>query len=150
MDGPAQSRVAGDQELARLADDMKFEAIVPVGRWKGFGGETNFNGEGFEVFAWAAGLSRATTYSSVFATSHIPTVHPLFAAKQAAAIDHIGDGRFTLNLVTGWYSCRRWTCSASRSSITTAATTWPRNGCRSPRGCGPIRSRSIFPAASIR
>ncbi len=82
---------------------MQLEAIVPVGRWKGFGGETNFNGEGFEVFAWAAGLSAATRYSSVFATSHIPTVHPLFAAKQAAAIDHIGHGRFTLNLVTGWY-----------------------------------------------
>jgi FMNH2-dependent dimethyl sulfone monooxygenase len=91
-------------KLARLADEMKFEAIVPVGRWKGFGGETNFNGEGFEVFAWAAGLSSATNYASVFATSHIPTVHPLFAAKQAAAIDHIGHGRFTLNLVTGWYS----------------------------------------------
>ena len=39
----------------------------------------------------------------MFATSHIPTVHPLFAAKQAAAIDHIGGGRFTLNLVTGWF-----------------------------------------------
>jgi FMNH2-dependent dimethyl sulfone monooxygenase len=90
-------------ELARLADAMKFEAIVPVGRWKGFGGATNFNGEGFEVFSWAAGLSALTSYSSVFATSHIPTVHPLFAAKQAAAIDHIGSGRFTLNLVTGWY-----------------------------------------------
>jgi alkanesulfonate monooxygenase SsuD/methylene tetrahydromethanopterin reductase-like flavin-dependent oxidoreductase (luciferase family) len=91
-------------ELARLADAMDFEAIVPVGRWKGFGGETNFNGEGFEVFVWAAGLSAATQYSSVFATSHIPTVHPLFAAKQAAAIDHIGRGRFALNLVTGWYT----------------------------------------------
>ena len=90
-------------QLAHLADEMNFEAIVPVGRWKGFGGETNFNGEGFEVFAWAAGLSASTSYSSVFATSHIPTVHPLFAAKQAAAIDHIGHGRFALNLVTGWY-----------------------------------------------
>lgn len=96
--------MARQLELARLADEMKFEAIVPVGRWKGFGGETNFNGEGFEVFIWAAGLSSATHYSSVFATSHIPTVHPLFAAKQAAAIDHIGNGRFTLNLVTGWYT----------------------------------------------
>jgi FMNH2-dependent dimethyl sulfone monooxygenase len=104
MDGLLKAEWSATLELARLADDMKFEAIVPVGRWKGFGGDTNFNGEGFEVFAWAAGLSSATSYSSVFATSHIPTVHPLFAAKQAAAIDHIGHGRFTLNLVTGWYS----------------------------------------------
>ena len=102
MSGLLKAEWPATKELARLADEMKFEAIVPVRRWKGFGGETNFNGEGFEVFAWAAGLSEATSYSSVFATSHIPTVHPLFAAKQAAAIDHIG-GRFTLNLVTGWF-----------------------------------------------
>jgi len=103
MAGLLKAEWPATKELARLADEMKFEAIVPVGRWKGFGGETNFNGEGFEVFAWAAGLSEATSYASVFATSHIPTVHPLFAAKQAAAIDHIGGGRFTLNLVTGWF-----------------------------------------------
>ncbi len=103
MTGLLEANWSATLELARLADEMKFEAIVPVGRWKGFGGETNFNGEGFEVFSWAAGLSALTSYSSVFATSHIPTVHPLFAAKQAAAIDHIGGGRFTLNLVTGWY-----------------------------------------------
>ena len=103
MSGLLKAEWPATKQLARLADEMKFEAIVPVGRWKGFGGETNFNGEGFEVFAWAAGLSEATSYASVFATSHIPTVHPLFAAKQAAAIDHIGVGRFTLNLVTGWF-----------------------------------------------
>jgi alkanesulfonate monooxygenase SsuD/methylene tetrahydromethanopterin reductase-like flavin-dependent oxidoreductase (luciferase family) len=103
MDGLLKAQWPATAELARLADEMELEAIVPVGRWKGFGGETNFNGEGFEVFAWAAGLSAVTRHSSVFATSHIPTVHPLFAAKQAAAIDHIGNGRFALNLVTGWY-----------------------------------------------
>lgn len=103
MDGLLKAEWPATLELARLADEMEFEAIVPVGRWKGFGGETNFNGAGFEVYAWAAGITASTRYSSVFATSHIPTVHPLFAAKQAAAIDHIGRGRFTLNLVTGWY-----------------------------------------------
>ncbi len=60
MDGLLKAEWPATLELARLADEMKFEAIVPVGRWKGFGGETNFNGEGFEVFAWAAGLSSAT------------------------------------------------------------------------------------------
>jgi FMNH2-dependent dimethyl sulfone monooxygenase len=91
-------------DLARIADEMKFEAIVPVARWKGFGGQSNFNGESFEVFTWAAGLTARTSHSSVFATCHIPTVHPLFAAKQATTIGHIGGGRFTLNIVTGWYT----------------------------------------------
>jgi alkanesulfonate monooxygenase SsuD/methylene tetrahydromethanopterin reductase-like flavin-dependent oxidoreductase (luciferase family) len=38
----------------------------------------------------------------VFATVHVPTMHPVLAAKQATTIDHIGKGRFALNVVTGW------------------------------------------------
>ncbi len=82
---------------------MEFEALVPVGRWRGFGGVTNFNGPGFESFSWAAGIGASTKYSSVFATSHVPTVHPIMAAKQGTTIDHITGGRFTLNVVTGWH-----------------------------------------------
>ena len=89
--------------LARLADEMEFEALVPVGRWKGFGGVTNFNGPGFETFSWAAGIGACTKNPAVFATSHVLTVHPLMAAKQAATIDHITGGRFALNVVTGWH-----------------------------------------------
>jgi dimethylsulfone monooxygenase len=88
--------------LAKLAEEMEFEALVPVGRWRGFGGVTNFNGAGFECFSWAAGMGASTTYPAIFATSHVPTVHPIMAAKQGAAIDHITNGRFVLNVVTGW------------------------------------------------
>ena len=89
--------------LARLADDMEFEALVPVGRWKGFGGETNFNGNGFESYTWAAAIGGMTRNSGVFSTSHISTVHPVMAAKQGMTIDHISGGRFTLNVVCGWF-----------------------------------------------
>src|SRR6516225_12320963 len=54
--------------LAQIADAMEFEALVPVGRWKGFGGVTDFNGQGFETFSWAAGVAGATNYSGIFAT----------------------------------------------------------------------------------
>jgi dimethylsulfone monooxygenase len=103
IDGILQADWESTVTLARMADAMEFEAIVPVGRWKGFGGATNFNGEGFECFTWAAAMSALTKNSGVFATSHVPTMHPVMAAKQAATIDHIGGGRFTLNVVTGWY-----------------------------------------------
>ena len=103
IDGILQARWPDTVTLARMADEMEFEAIVPVGRWKGFGGATNFNGEGFECFTFAAAMSALTKYSGIFATSHVPTMHPVMAAKQAATIDHIGGGRFTLNVVTGWY-----------------------------------------------
>jgi FMNH2-dependent dimethyl sulfone monooxygenase len=90
-------------ELAKLADEMEFEAIVPVGRFRGFGGETDFGGTSFEVFTYAAGLATATKFSSVFATSHVPTINPVLAAKMAATIDHISGGRFTMNVVSGWH-----------------------------------------------
>jgi alkanesulfonate monooxygenase SsuD/methylene tetrahydromethanopterin reductase-like flavin-dependent oxidoreductase (luciferase family) len=92
------------RRIALQADEMGFEALVPVGRWRGFGGKTNFAGESFETYTWAAGLAEATQRIMVFATSHVPTVHPIVAAKQAATIDHIAGGRFGLNLVMGWFT----------------------------------------------
>jgi alkanesulfonate monooxygenase SsuD/methylene tetrahydromethanopterin reductase-like flavin-dependent oxidoreductase (luciferase family) len=48
-------------------------------------------------------MGALTNNPAVFATCHVPTMHPVMAAKQAATIDHISGGRFTLNVVTGWY-----------------------------------------------
>ena len=102
IEGTLRISWASTLALAKLAAELEFEAIVPVGRWKGFGGVTNFNGPGFETFSWAAGIGASTRYPAIFATSHVPTVHPVMAAKQATTIDHITNGRFALNIVTGW------------------------------------------------
>lgn len=88
--------------LAKLADEMEFEAIVPVARWRGFGGANNPQGPGFETYTWAAGIAASTVKSGVVSTSHVSLNHPLIAAKQCAAIDHISNGRFMLNIVCGW------------------------------------------------
>jgi dimethylsulfone monooxygenase len=88
--------------LAKLADEMEFEAIVPVARWRGFGGAHDPQGAGFEAYTWAAGIAASTVNSGVIATSHVSLNHPIVAAKQCAAIDHISGGRFTLNVVCGW------------------------------------------------
>jgi alkanesulfonate monooxygenase SsuD/methylene tetrahydromethanopterin reductase-like flavin-dependent oxidoreductase (luciferase family) len=90
-------------EVARLADEAGIEALVPIARWKGFGGPTDFNGAAFETYTWAAGLAAATEQIVLFSTSHVLTTHPIVAAKQAATIDHISNGRFALNVVCGWY-----------------------------------------------
>jgi alkanesulfonate monooxygenase SsuD/methylene tetrahydromethanopterin reductase-like flavin-dependent oxidoreductase (luciferase family) len=91
-------------EIAQQADRMGFEALVPIARWKGFGGSTNFNGTSFETYAWAAGLAASTENITIVSTSHLPTTHPIVAAKAAATIDHISRGRFALNLVMGWFT----------------------------------------------
>ncbi len=90
--------------VSQVADAYGYEALVPVARWKGFGGETNFNGTNFDTYTWAAGVAQATSHVGVLTTSHVPTVHPIMAAKQAATVDHISNGRFALNIVCGWFA----------------------------------------------
>jgi alkanesulfonate monooxygenase SsuD/methylene tetrahydromethanopterin reductase-like flavin-dependent oxidoreductase (luciferase family) len=90
--------------IGQTADCYGYEAMVPVARWRGFGGESNFNGTNFETYTWAAGLGQATERICVLATSHVPTIHPIVAAKQATTIDHITTGRFALNIVCGWFT----------------------------------------------
>src|SRR5262245_54746186 len=68
--------------LARLAEEMEFEALVPVARWRGYGGATNPQGPGFEAYTWAAGIAASTTTPGVFSTSHITINHPIISAKQ--------------------------------------------------------------------
>ncbi len=102
IDGVLEINWPNTLELARCSEEMEFEALVPIGRWHGFGSHTNFNGPGFETFSWAAAIGASTKYPGVFATSHVPTIHPIMAAKQATTIDHVTNGRFALNIVTGW------------------------------------------------
>jgi len=90
-------------KLAQLADKAGMEALLPVGRWKGYGGPSNFNNRTFETFTWAAGLGALTERIAVLSTVHAPLVHPVAAAKQAATIDHISGGRFVMNVVCGWF-----------------------------------------------
>ena len=88
--------------LARMADDAGIEFMLPVGRWKGYGGDTDYQGETLETITWASGLLAATQRLTVFGTVHAPMFHPLIAAKQFVTADHIGNGRFGLNVVCGW------------------------------------------------
>jgi dimethylsulfone monooxygenase len=88
--------------LARMLDEAGIEFVLPVARWKGWGGETNFEGSTFETITWACGLLAATKNITVFGTVHAPLVHPVFAAKQFVTVDHVSHGRFGLNVVCGW------------------------------------------------
>jgi alkanesulfonate monooxygenase SsuD/methylene tetrahydromethanopterin reductase-like flavin-dependent oxidoreductase (luciferase family) len=88
--------------LAQLAEAVGIECMVPIARWKGYGGESNPNGSSFESLAWACGLLAATRRLHVFCTIHVPLHHPVVAAKQMATVDHIGAGRLGVNLVCGW------------------------------------------------
>jgi alkanesulfonate monooxygenase SsuD/methylene tetrahydromethanopterin reductase-like flavin-dependent oxidoreductase (luciferase family) len=88
--------------LARMADDAGIDFMLPIGRWKGYGGDTDFHGATLETMTWASGLLAATKRLVVFGTVHAPLFNPIIAAKEFVTADHIGEGRFGLNLVAGW------------------------------------------------
>ena len=88
--------------LAQMADRAGIEFMLPIGRWKGYGGDTDYQGASWETVSWACGLLAKTERLTVFGTVHAPLIPPLIAAKEFVTADHIGDGRFGLNLVCGW------------------------------------------------
>ena len=55
-EGHLQPTWQNNLDIAVMADRAGIEALVPVARWKGFGGKTNFNGTCFETYTWAAGM----------------------------------------------------------------------------------------------
>jgi dimethylsulfone monooxygenase len=88
--------------LAQWADRLGLDAVVPIARWRGYGGAANLGDRSFETFTWATGLLAQTERIQVFSTFHVPLGHPVLAAKMGATADHISGGRWGLNIVAGW------------------------------------------------
>jgi FMNH2-dependent dimethyl sulfone monooxygenase len=87
--------------LARMADDYGFEFFLPLGRWRGYVSPTDYQEYSFETLTWAAAILASTERITVFGTVHVPLFNPVVAAKQMVTADHVGHGRFGLNLVVG-------------------------------------------------
>ena len=89
-------------KLGQLLDDAGIDFMLPIARWIGYGGETNFHGSVLETVTWATGLLATTKRISVIGTIHTAANHPVVVAKQIATMDQIGKGRAGLNIVAGW------------------------------------------------
>lgn len=88
--------------LAHLLDDAGVEFMLPIARWIGYGGETNFHGSVLEAMTWATGLLAHTRRLNVISTVHTTANNPVVAAKQIVTMDRISGGRAGLNIVAGW------------------------------------------------
>ncbi|MGN6404606.1 LLM class flavin-dependent oxidoreductase [Sinomonas sp.] len=89
--------------MAKLADEVGLDFLLPIARWIGYKGDTNFHGHVLDPVVWAAGLLASTKQINVFSTIHTAFNHPLAIAKAIATLDQIGGGgRAGLNLVAGW------------------------------------------------
>lgn len=103
-DVPERWKAGWDDNLtaAQIADRAGLEFFLPIARWAGFGGRNHVREWSFETFTWAAALAASTRQIGLFMTVHVPLVHPLYAAKALATVDHVSHGRAGLNIVCGW------------------------------------------------
>ena len=88
--------------MAKIADEVGIDFLLPIARWIGYGGETNFHEGVLDPTVWAAGLLANTKRIFCFATVHTAFNHPIVVAKQMATVDQIGKGRAGINVVAGW------------------------------------------------
>lgn len=89
--------------MAQAAEEAGIDFLLPIARFIGYKGETNFHGTVLDPIVWAAALLASTRRISVFSTIHTAFNHPMVIAKQLATLDQIGGGgRAGLNVVAGW------------------------------------------------
>src|SRR5262249_33966911 len=94
------------RDIAQAVDRAGMEALLPVGRWKGYGGAPHFHKQPFQSIPPAAAVGAGAQHCTRVATAPVPLVHPLMVAKMAATIDHVTGGRFAMNVVCGWFNRR--------------------------------------------
>ena len=89
-------------KLGKMLDQAGMDFMLPIARWVGYGGETDFHGEVLETVTWATALLASTKNIHVFATLHTVANHPVVAAKQLATMAQVSNNRVGLNIVAGW------------------------------------------------
>ena len=93
---------AMNKAMTMLAEDLGFSFVLSPVKYRGMGGPTEFWDYGLESFEVMAALAEATDRIRLYGSVALPTVHPAITARRAATIDHISQGRFGINLVSGW------------------------------------------------
>jgi pyrimidine oxygenase len=91
-----------NKEIALRAEKYGFDFLLSMIKLRGFGGKTQFWEHNLESFTLMAGLAAVTQRLKIYATVATLTIPPAIAARMGATIDSISNGRFGLNLVTGW------------------------------------------------
>jgi pyrimidine oxygenase len=97
-----QPSYAMNKAMTLLAEDFGFRFVLSPVKYRGFGGPTEHWDYVLESFEVMAALAEATDRIQLYGSVALPTVHPAITARRGATIDHIAQGRFGINLVSGW------------------------------------------------
>jgi pyrimidine oxygenase len=98
-----QADYAYNRDIAVKAEELGFDFLLSMQKWRGFGGETDFWDEALESITMMSGLAEATSRIQVWSTVSMLAQHPVVTAKMAVTLDKISNGRAGLNLVAGAY-----------------------------------------------
>jgi pyrimidine oxygenase len=91
-----------NKEITLRAEKYGLDFVLSMIKLRGFGGKTEFWDHNLESFTLMAGLAAVTSKIKLFATSATLVMPPAIVARMAATIDSISNGRFGLNVITGW------------------------------------------------
>ena len=91
-----------NKQITLTAEKYGLDFVLSMIKLRGFGGKTEFWDHNLESFTLMAGLAAVTKRIKLFATCATLVIPPAIAARMASTIDSISDGRFGLNLITGW------------------------------------------------
>jgi FMNH2-dependent dimethyl sulfone monooxygenase len=93
--------------LTQRAEALGFDLAFGLAQWMGkggTGGAIRFREQSLDPFITATSLATMTRRIILISTIHVlyGSWHPLYLAKFGATIDHISNGRWGLNVVTGF------------------------------------------------
>jgi len=84
------------------AEGYGLDFALSMIKLRGFGGKTEFWDHNLESFTLMSGLAAVTSRIKLYATAPTLCLPPAIVARMASTIDSISNGRFGLNLITGW------------------------------------------------
>jgi pyrimidine oxygenase len=84
------------------AERYGLDFVLSMIKLRGFGGKSEFWDHNLESFTLMAGLAAVTSRIKLFATVPTLAVPPAICARMCSTIDSISNGRFGLNVITGW------------------------------------------------
>ena len=67
-------------KLGQMLDQAGIDFMLPIARWIGYGGETDFHGGVLETITWASALLASTQRITVFGTIHTAANNPVVVA----------------------------------------------------------------------
>jgi pyrimidine oxygenase len=92
-----------NKRVAVLSDQLGYDFILSMMKWRGYGGRTDHWGASLESMMLMSALSQVTTNIKIWATVHTLLHNPAVIAKMIATLDQMSHGRAGMNIVSGAY-----------------------------------------------